>query len=357
MLHLHLLSLAYLIVPAQAYPLRTALMERTRKVAFQIKGARERGDLARTAALSRVARPLCGKCLDVAREVAKAESALGNWGASARAWKVACSHAHDVSYKDWIQFAIALNNSGNLEAAIATLERAEKKFAAHEVKKRRKEFSALRRLDVRTLAHRDACHSVIYYKQKEPADTVVLTFGTVSSGLGSTPFAYPFLVDSGFDHIHVAQEKHTFYQSLSLSEFVTVVSDACRGKRVIAYGSSLGGYGAIYFGGAVDAQIIAASPVNYLDKVIFRKRWAKIPMLHGIIAENPISSKAPVIFYDPLDDERDRIYLSSRVLPAYPNAVVVPLPGAGHEVFRELQKRGILKRTILAIIAGDPWDV
>ncbi|QRM54084.1 hypothetical protein [Sinorhizobium sp. BG8] len=220
------------------------------------------------------------------------------------------------------------------------------------VKRSLRQLSALERVNVKVLASAQD-HRITLYSQRAGSGVVVVTFGTISSSLNTEPFGFPFLIEQGYDHIHVAQSKYTLYQSLSLEEFQKIVAVHCKGKKVVSYGSSLGGYAALYFGGCLDAKIIAASPVNFVDKVILVKRWALVPMRHSLISENPTSSKAPVIFYDPLDDERDRVYLAKRVLPAYPNAKVIPIPGGGHATFNELQKRGILKSTILSIVEGN----
>ncbi|MBP2462072.1 MULTISPECIES: hypothetical protein [unclassified Rhizobium] len=238
-----------------------------------------------------------------------------------------------------------------LEALLPTLGGKTKKAVQHRVR----ELKVILRCDVQVLAQ-SKDHSITLFEQKSGSDTVIVTFGTVSSGLLSAPFGLPFILENGFHQIHVAQREFTFYQGLSNEEFADAVSEFCEGKKVICYGSSLGGYAALYYAGGIQAKVLASSPVNYLDNSIRRLRYIFVPNRHQKLSDLPRSPHAPTIYVDPLADERDMIFLRHNVSPAYPDAVIKELPGAGHEVFRALLAQGDLKRVFLEAVSevGSP---
>ncbi|MES2923653.1 MAG: hypothetical protein V4819_19005 [Verrucomicrobiota bacterium] len=137
--------------------------------------------------------------------------------------------------------------------------------------------------------------------------------------------------------------------------FLEAVGDICRGKNVVAYGSSLGAYAAFYFGGPLGAKILAASPRSSVDDCItkFSKRWSHVKWRHGKISDHKTSPEKPVVFWDPLADKRDKVYLQERILPAYPELEIIPIPQGGHSTFKYLRDKKILKDVFLSVVRDD----
>src|SRR5699024_10743524 len=81
-------------------------------------------------------------------------------------------------------------------------------------------------------------------------------------------FGSEMIMSTGFDHIYVAQRKHTQYQFLTAEDFSSIINDVINGKDVYTYGSSLGAYCAIYYRDEINAYILDMSPLITAHLVI-----------------------------------------------------------------------------------------
>lgn len=190
--------------------------------------------------------------------------------------------------------------------------------------------------------------------QAKPNQTelLVVTFGGQPSGIADAGFGTDFCLKQGWDTIHVAQRHGTQYQGLPVDAFFDAVSEVCAGRDVICYGSSLGAYAALYFGGCVDARIVAAAPMLPLWPPLGIRTYADLPMTHVALPDAARASRPPVVIYDPLLD-RDRLVIDWMVRPAYPAVRLVELPHGGHTVLVTLSQAGLLKPVITALIERD----
>lgn len=152
-------------------------------------------------------------------------------------------------------------------------------------------------------------NKVVYYKTGSKCLFVV--FNGTATNKKSAPFGLRFLLKRGFDVIVVYQDNDTQYQSLSGDQLEKIVRDHIKNKRVICYGASLGGYCAVYYGGYLNAEIIAASPKNsaHPDLVAKNKnsRFSKDLWKHSSIVEAPKSGKNVSIIVD-LNYSSDRFF-------------------------------------------------
>lgn len=191
-------------------------------------------------------------------------------------------------------------------------------------------------------------YRIIHYRQKVAATKVFVTFNPVASGLDDKPFGFPFLTDQGFDHVHVAQAPGSYYQELSLDDFARHVAPLVAGQACFTYGSSLGGYCALHYGGILDARIVAASPRNSAHPVT-RKKLPNGPVFrHGELSAGPRSSKAPFVFLD-RHIGADAEFYDHCIRPAYPDAQPIVLPHAGHGAFMVLMEANVLKKLVVDI--------
>ncbi|MGH8811953.1 MAG: hypothetical protein ACREXO_08110, partial [Advenella sp.] len=78
------------------------------------------------------------------------------------------------------------------------------------------------------------------------SNATVITFGYWGSGISQKGFGTDFCLKNGFNNIYVCCKGAQRFQHLSLDTFTNAVKDALKGKDVITYGLSLGGYAAIY---------------------------------------------------------------------------------------------------------------
>lgn len=180
----------------------------------------------------------------------------------------------------------------------------------------------------------------------------LVSFGGLPSGISSKGFGTAFALKNGYDAIYVAQAAGSQYQGLSIEEFTEAIAPVVQGRRVVAYGSSLGAYCALYYGGAIDAQIISSAPKNSAHPSMLKKKYADLDFRHRDVVETPRSSKRPVVLYDPYREEETN-FIESQVRPAYPDGHYLRFPFAGHTVLDTLLRAGKLSGFIRAIIEED----
>lgn len=185
-----------------------------------------------------------------------------------------------------------------------------------------------------------------------PTEKLLVTFGGQPSDLSDEGFGTLLARQYGWDNIYVAQRHGTQYQGLSVDAFSSAIAEHAQGRDVICYGSSLGAYAALYYGGCLDARIIAAAPMLPAWRPLRQWQYADLPMTHHEVVEGPISRHSPVVILDPLLPN-DLKTVREMVQPAYPDARIVELPYAGHTVLLTLSKARLLKPFILGIINDD----
>ncbi|EKO3597160.1 polysaccharide deacetylase family protein [Vibrio metschnikovii] len=198
-------------------------------------------------------------------------------------------------------------------------------------------------------------YMITYHRNKFEANNrnkVVISFGGLPSRKTKTGFGTKFLLKMGYDHIFVAQEAGSQYQKLSLEQFNKVVSPYLIGKDVYTYGSSLGAYAALYYGGVINAKIIASAPKNSAHPSMRKKRFNNVDFLHNEYVDNPKSLYEPVVLYDPFRSEETK-FIHNYVLKAYPKANLVEFPYAGHTVLNTMKESGVLSKFITSYIDQD----
>lgn len=193
-----------------------------------------------------------------------------------------------------------------------------------------------------TLHRGDGSHNIL-----------VITFGTMLSGLSDEGFGTAFAKRRKYDHIYVAQEFGSWYQKLSFEEFATVVSGLTQPyERVYTYGSSLGGYAALYYAGAIDARAVSAAPINWAHPKMKSKKWSQVRYLHKDLRDVPRPSKSPVVLYDPTRPS-DEYFVNEFVAPAVPHKSIIELPYSGHAILFALKENRLLKEFLVQIFEFD----
>lgn len=192
-------------------------------------------------------------------------------------------------------------------------------------------------------------YMISYHRNTPESDVLVISFGGLPSRKTRTGFGSQFILKQGYDHIFVAQEAGTFYQKLSLEEFHAVVGPVVGNKRVFTYGSSLGGYAAMYYGGILNARMISCAPRLWAHPSLRTPKYAHLVHEHRELKDVPRSEHAPVVLYDP-HIKPENVFIQACVLPAYPDAQLVAKPFAGHTVLTTMLHSGVLKDVINSYI-------
>lgn len=196
--------------------------------------------------------------------------------------------------------------------------------------------------------------------RRAPAGDERLCFVTFSSltdipALDRPGFGETYFRERNIDAIHVINRTNVWYAYEDLPAALDRVRQAVAGKaRVIAYGSSMGGYAAIRFAEALGAETaIAISPQYSIERrlVPFENRWnALFENSAKIRPQGPHGSGRvrPIVFYDP----RDLDFLHFRLILAnYPRTVGVAMPHSGHPAGAMLNETGVLTRVLEDIVA------
>ena len=186
----------------------------------------------------------------------------------------------------------------------------------------------------------------------------VVTFDSYTDvlDLDRPAFGEHFLAGEHIDAVHVLSRSNRWYQHSGMEAACASVRAAVRDyDRVVAYGSSMGGYAALRLAGLVGARtVLALSPQWTIDwrRVPWERRWAESSRVFEDVWESsvppPPIDEAFVIF-DPL--LRDRRHVEGLERDGY-RFQRVEIPGGGHPVGGFLAEIGLLRPAVLDVVAG-----
>lgn len=202
-------------------------------------------------------------------------------------------------------------------------------------------------LEMEIIARSDDYQITFHAAQSPAKQTLIITFGGLPAGLLNGGFGTDFCLTYGYDTIYTAQRINTQYQGLSLEEFKAAVAPkAAEYKNVVCYGPSLGGYAALYFGGSINARIIAAGPRLPAWPHLGGRSSADLKVNHIPLHDTPKSEHIPVVVFDPMV-AIDKNSIETIVEAAYPTITKVEVPFAGHPVLVSLSKARVLRPLML----------
>ncbi|MBS7824938.1 hypothetical protein J7547_06900 [Wohlfahrtiimonas chitiniclastica] len=181
------------------------------------------------------------------------------------------------------------------------------------------------------------------------SDITFIVFQVTGSNKKTAPFGLEFLLLRGYNVIACNQNNNQ-YQELSYDDFQDIISPYVKNKKVFLYGSSLGGYCAVYYAGAVNGTAIAAAPRNSLHPALSLKQDSTFK--HTELIDKELSTQPIYIFIDP-HQSKDIYYLDNHILPAYPHSTVLRFEYAGHEVLTHISRTKQLSKILDAIVRND----
>jgi hypothetical protein len=182
----------------------------------------------------------------------------------------------------------------------------------------------------------------------------VVTFSpfTHERTLDRPGFGEAFLASRQTDAVHVISRTNAWFDHPQIAEALAAVAEGVRGYgRVVTYGSSMGGYGALRFAEAVGAQAaVALSPQYGLPPAApFEDRFRSERVGRaGLDPRHFSQTVTPFVFYDPRDLDQRHVHL---IRGAYPRTIALPMPHAGHPVGPYMDEAGLLTGAILDIAA------
>lgn len=177
---------------------------------------------------------------------------------------------------------------------------------------------------------------------------VVVSFNHIGVGLNDRGFGFEFLEKSNISHVSVSCRMNTHYQQLSLEEVEKAIRPVRRQvDDVVSYGSSLGGYAAIYFSGALDSRVLAFSPRllphDYMRG--YRVHVEGVPIRHPNITDIALSPKRHTVIFDPLNGP-DKRFVALFCKPEATDWKFVPLRATGHKTAAVLAEAGKLSGVV-----------
>lgn len=185
----------------------------------------------------------------------------------------------------------------------------------------------------------------------------VVTFESYTDNrtLDRPGFGENFFDANGIDAIHVIPRNNDWYQYPEIDEVCRRVLELTeRYPHVVAYGQSMGGYGAIRLGGRVGAQAaLAISPQFSIDPTVtpFEPRWAGDSARIGFDIERSTGhafvAKAYVV-YDPHDLDARHVELYR----PHTEIVDIRLPNCGHPASTFMANTGVLQQAVLDLCHG-----
>ena len=185
----------------------------------------------------------------------------------------------------------------------------------------------------------------------------VVTFDSFSDEptLDRPGFAEGFLRGRGIDAVHVVSRLNEWFQHPETLDAMAAVRAATAGYgRVLTYGVSMGGYGAIRLAGLAGAQVALAMAPQFslLPGVVpFEYRWGAQAARQRDVWEStlelPDIDEAYVLF-DPLNIDSEHAAGFAGAMRMVP----VRLRGAGHQVAGFLQDIGLLQQVVLDACRG-----
>jgi tetratricopeptide (TPR) repeat protein len=191
--------------------------------------------------------------------------------------------------------------------------------------------------------------------------TCVITFDSYSDdrGLDRQGFGEEFFQHRQIDAIHFIGRENDWYQYAEMPAAAAAVAELARAyERVVAYGSSMGGYAAIRFGGMAGATVaLAISPQFSIDPrtARFERRWKSDSDRIDFSLERTQTApfvETAYIVYDPFDPDRRHAELFRRRT----RVVDVRLPNVGHPATGAIAEAGLLTDLVVDVV-NDRLDV
>jgi pimeloyl-ACP methyl ester carboxylesterase len=185
--------------------------------------------------------------------------------------------------------------------------------------------------------------------------------GPRKAGFDMPGFGQSFLRKHGINAVHVLVSRSHWYQTPEMESALAFIRHIAKDyRRVVTYGSSMGGYAAIKFAPQVSANTaIAISPQYSIDpeKAPFEKRFLKYfrreAWTNDTFVRDAHQGISSYVFYDPFDDDGIHFNLLDQHVAGI---IPVKVPFGGHPAGMQLTELRILQPAVLDIIVGD-FDV
>ncbi|RGY94714.1 hypothetical protein [Clostridium sp. AM58-1XD] len=146
-------------------------------------------------------------------------------------------------------------------------------------------------------------------------------------------FACGLFAGNGFTEYHIVTNKNDWFQSDEMEGVIHIIqNDTKLYKRIVSYGSSMGGFGAINFSEALHSVFVTLCPQYSIrpQEISGDMRWAyessKIKFHHNYIKDGSCINNSGYIFYDCLSEDG----FHAEQIKKRTCATLINIPYAGH---------------------------
>ena len=189
----------------------------------------------------------------------------------------------------------------------------------------------------------------------------VITFGPwLQNPLGTRScvtakgFGDGAFIKRGIDEFHVVPRRNHWYHSPEMAEVEKLARSFAATRKVITYGSSMGGYGAAVMSARLGVPAVALAPQFTLDADIapWETRWREEAQAIGAFDNGATSrdgAASGYLFYDPftsLDAGQASLFR------ARSNFTFVPCPFSGHATSAMVNRTYSLRRVVSDVLDG-----
>lgn len=192
--------------------------------------------------------------------------------------------------------------------------------------------------------------SIIVEHYFNNSNVTFVVFNQAGTSLNSKVFGLDYLMCKGFNVIGVKQNGDC-YQSLNEELFRGIIEPYATTK-MIYYGSSLGGYAALYYGTFMDSFIISVSPLVPIEDNVLKIN-NRVPrgftFKHNELFSFKRTSKRSVIFLDP-HQNADLYFYHRYIEKTYSLEFVNLIPFSGHAALYHLNHTKQLNNIIESFV-------
>jgi hypothetical protein len=189
------------------------------------------------------------------------------------------------------------------------------------------------------------------YRPGTDKKILVVTFSEMRLNDPSEPgFGEWFLTSRGLDGVYVQKRSENWYQDLDIGSFTMAVKPVRdQYRRTVCYGISMGAYASLMYGGNINADILAISPLVSIHpdfpELGGEEFRGKIQFNHIRMSEAATGSGTYYILYDPTLFS-DKIYVSKEVMPFFSTENIQTVPYAGHPALQSLIQMGLSQKVV-----------
>ena len=214
-------------------------------------------------------------------------------------------------------------------------------------------------------------HDVYVSDASLDGEFAYVCFSAWSKGGVGVPFGHRFFESNKIPAYYVIQRENVWYTTPDIYDLAEVVKNdaAVNGRKLVLYGASMGGYGALHLRnvfGAVMAVAIAPQLFVHPENCPKENRWPveRTKLMANISAEQErsnwvIQAASTISFFDPhhlQDGNQFRLMDSTRGFHFDKNKLI-EVPHANHDVARALVVNEIIQPYLINFARGKEVDL